>query len=146
MVRKTIQRSLTLEAVKKLNSHPTADEVYGEIIASYPTISRTTVYRNLNQLVESGELCKVTLVEGADRFDCRLDRHHHIRCMGCKRLFDVEMPQVPDLKNAVADKQGFDFIDFDIVFQGVCPACKKKNTKEELYGTSTAYGARADRG
>lgn len=144
MVRNTIQRTLTLEAVKKLNSHPTADEVYGEIIASYPTISRTTVYRNLNQLAEGGALCKVKLIEGADRFDCRLDRHCHIQCARCRRLFDVEMPELPDLSAAVSDEQGFDFIGFDIVFQGICPDCKKKNTKEELYGTSTAYGACAD--
>ena len=50
--RNTIQRSLVLEAVNRLHCHATADEVYEEIIKEHPTISKATVYRNLNLLSE----------------------------------------------------------------------------------------------
>ena len=56
MKRNTIQRALTLEAVQKLQSHPTADEVYAAVSAEHPHISRGTVYRNLNQLSEDGKI------------------------------------------------------------------------------------------
>ena len=58
--RNTIQRALVLEAVKTLHCHATADEVYEEIIKEHPTISKATVYRNLNLLSEMGEItCKL---------------------------------------------------------------------------------------
>ena len=50
--RNTIQRSLVLEAVNKLQCHATADQIYAEIVKEHPTISRATVYRNLNLLRE----------------------------------------------------------------------------------------------
>ncbi|MDD6142906.1 MAG: transcriptional repressor, partial [bacterium] len=65
--RNTIQRSLVLEAVNRLHSHATADEVYEEIIQEYPTISKATVYRNLNLLSEMGEIRRLEIPGSADR-------------------------------------------------------------------------------
>ena len=50
--RNTIQRTLVLEAVNALRCHATADEIYAYISKEHPTISRGTVYRNLNRLAE----------------------------------------------------------------------------------------------
>ena len=41
--RNTIQRQLVLSAVRQLQNHPTADEVYQEVQKNCPTISRATV-------------------------------------------------------------------------------------------------------
>ena len=59
--RNTIQRALVLEAVKTLHCHATADEVYEEIIKEHPTISKATVYRNLNLLSEMGEIRRLEI-------------------------------------------------------------------------------------
>ena len=67
MKRKTIQRALTLRAVQTMQSHPTADEVYEAVSAEHPNISRGTVYRNLNQLSEDGEIREMEVPGGADR-------------------------------------------------------------------------------
>ena len=45
--RNTIQRSLVYEAVNRLQSHATADEIYAAIAAEHPNISRATVYLSL---------------------------------------------------------------------------------------------------
>ena len=60
--RQTVQRSLVLEAVRASNDHPTAIDVFETVRGKHPSISRATVYRNLNVLAEpSGktdiELC-----------------------------------------------------------------------------------------
>ena len=54
--RNTIQRSLVYEAVNALQNHATADEIFALIAKDHPHISKGTVYRNLNQLVEDGEI------------------------------------------------------------------------------------------
>ena len=59
--RNTIQRQLVIAAVRFLADHPTAEEVYDRITMEYPDISKGTVYRNLNSLVESGLLGKVSV-------------------------------------------------------------------------------------
>ena len=45
----------------RLHCHATADEVYEEIIQEYPTISKATVYRNLNLLSEMGEIRRLEI-------------------------------------------------------------------------------------
>lgn len=122
--RKTIQSSLVLETVNRLQCHPTADEVYLEIVKQYPTISRGTVYRNLQRLCEMGEIRKREIPGGADRFDHLCHDHYHVRCINCGRIFDVDIEPIPDLEKSIRDAHGFSFTGHDIIFQGTCPECK----------------------
>ncbi|MDY4221047.1 MAG: transcriptional repressor [Candidatus Faecousia sp.] len=124
--RNTIQRSLVLEAVNKLHCHASADEVYDEIKKEHPTISRATVYRNLNLLAEMGQIRRLELPGSADRFDHICTDHCHIKCRVCGRLFDVDMDFVDGLEKGIRDAHGFDFNGYDILFHGVCPACKEE--------------------
>lgn len=93
--RNTVQRAMTLEAVRRLHAHPTAEEVYRQVAAEHPSVSRATVYRNLRQLAESGLLLKINTTDGADHFDHRCDAHYHAGCLRCGRVFDVELRQPP---------------------------------------------------
>lgn len=124
--RNTIQKELILNAVKDFHNHVTADEVYGMIQSIHPHISKGTVYRNLNRLADEGKIRKLEMPDGPDRFDHICTPHYHIRCRQCGRIFDVDMEVISDLADRVKDKHGFDFLDHDIIFKGVCPDCQKK--------------------
>lgn len=123
--RNTIQRSLVLETVNKLHNHATADEIYNEIAKEQPTISKATVYRNLNLLSQMGEIRRLELPGSADRYDHIPKRHCHVKCEKCGRIFDVDMDFVSGLESGIRDKHGFDFSGYDIIFHGVCPECKE---------------------
>ena len=124
--RNTIQRQLVIAAVRFLANHPTAAEVYDRITMEYPDISKGTVYRNLNSLVESGLLSKVSVPSGADRFDHILARHYHIKCTECGKFMNVEnFDYIPDMDEKVAAVTGYKMNHHDIVFSGVCPECQK---------------------
>ncbi len=124
--RNTIQRTLVFETVNKLQNHATADEIYDAIISEHPNISRATVYRNLNLLSEMGEIRKLEIPGGPDRFDHCVDNHCHVKCERCGRLFDVDMDYISGLESNIRDTRGFDFTGYDIIFRGICPDCKKK--------------------
>jgi len=124
MRRNTIQAALVLETVNKLQSHATADEVYQEIVREHPHISRGTVYRNLNRLAQAGKIRKIELSGGADRFDHLCHDHCHVRCEKCGRVFDVDMEFVSGLEKNIRDLHGFQFTGYDIIFRGICPACR----------------------
>lgn len=127
--RNTIQRELVLEAVTQLHNHPTPDEVYEYIHQEHPTISKGTVYRNLNFLTESGQLYKVPVPEAANRVDHTLQPHYHILCRICGKVFDVDMPYFENIMDEIEDVHGFDIEEHQIFFTGVCPECKKVELK-----------------
>ena len=131
MKRNTIQRTLTLEAVRRLQNHPTADEVYAEVSAGHPNISRGTIYRNLNQLAENGDIRVVKVPGGADRFDHVATKHGHVRCLFCGRVFDVDMDPVPDPEKLIRDPRGFQFFGYDLMFRGICPACAESRDESQ---------------
>lgn len=122
--RNTVQRDLVLQAVTALHTHPTADEVYLMITEKYPSISKATVYRNLNLLAEEGRIRKISVPAGADRYDFHAAPHYHIRCVRCGQVFDVDMPYQPQIHEKIRDTHGFFIQGHDIVFQGICPQCK----------------------
>lgn len=123
--RNTIQRTLVLEAVNTLQCHATADEVYEAIVKEHPTVSKATVYRNLNLLSGMGEIRKMEIPGGPDRFDHRCHDHCHVRCEKCGRVFDVDMEYVSGLEKGIRDTHGFAFTGYDILFRGICPDCRK---------------------
>jgi Fur family ferric uptake transcriptional regulator/Fur family peroxide stress response transcriptional regulator len=121
--RNTIQCALVLEAVNRLRSHATADEIYADLAREHPSISRATVYRNLQRLCEQGEIRRLEVPGGADRFDHLRHAHYHVRCTQCSRVFDVDMDYIPDLERFLRDRRGFTLTGHDITFRGVCPEC-----------------------
>lgn len=123
--RNTIQRALVLDAVNRLKCHATADDVYHMVISEHPHISKGTVYRNLKILSEGGEIQRLEVPGGADRFDHRCHNHYHARCLGCGRVFDVEMEDIEDLESKIYDVHGFTICGHDLMFKGLCPECEK---------------------
>ena len=129
--RNTIQRSLVLEAVNKLRCHATADQIYEEIVKDHPTISKATVYRNLNLLSEMGMIRKLEIPGGADRFDHICKEHCHVKCEKCGRVFDIEIPYIDGLDNLVENRNGFELTGYDILFRGICPGCRASSDGEK---------------
>ena len=125
MKRNTIQRSLVFEAVNKLQSHATADEIYEKVVTEHPNVSRATVYRNLKLLSETGYIRKIEIPGGADRFDHLCHDHCHVKCEKCGRVFDVDMEYITGIEKNIKDDRGFKFTGYDILFRGVCPDCQK---------------------
>ena len=125
--RNTRQRALVLEAVRSLHNHPTSADVYDAVREKHPSISRATVYRNLNVLTEQGEVLHIPVAGGADRYDFRCDCHYHAICRECGVVYDVEM-RSEGLLSSVRDTHGFLIEGFDIIFTGLCPDCA--NPKE----------------
>lgn len=123
--RNTVQRALVLEAVRSLHgTHPTSADIFEVVRAAHPNISRATVYRNLNVLAERGDVLRVEVPNGADRFDLHAEPHYHLRCEACGRLFDADMPYHADLADELADTHGFSVTGHSILFTGLCAECR----------------------
>lgn len=120
------QRESIRNYIANTTEHPTADMVYNSIRESYPNISLGTVYRNLNFLVDQGDVVKFTTGDGSDRFDSNTHQHYHFVCTKCSEISDIFM----DLKfiNNVNDSASSSFrgeiVGHNTLFYGLCEKCR----------------------
>ena len=121
--RNTVQRQIVFEAVQKLNTHPTIDEIYVVLHREHPSISKTTVYRNLRQLADGGFIRQISLPDGLERYDRSTVNHYHFNCKNCRNIIDVEIEYLTDINDSVQDKYGFQVDKHDVVFSGMCSKC-----------------------
>lgn len=123
----TEQRRCVYSALCGTTSHPTADQVYEMVRPVLPTISRTTVYRVLEALADSGLIQRVPHPWSAARFDGDAERHHHLVCRLCGRVFDLHDAKLSDLDVPRRRIHGFKIEDYSIVFSGTCTDCRHVN-------------------
>ena len=124
--RNTIQRDLVKQAVYDLRGHVTADELHEFLKSKHPSMSKGTVYRNLDILVDEGKVRKVEVPSGPNRYDFTLENHYHVQCIKCGDVSDVDMDEVCGLIEKIHDTHGMDFLSYDIAFKGICKKCKHR--------------------
>lgn len=129
--RNTVQKELVLGAVQSLRSHVTADMVYQFVVKDHPSVGKGTVYRNLNILAEEGAIKRILISNGSDRYDFTTADHYHVQCVECEELFDVDMDYIPDMESKIHDTHGIQFLDYDILFHGICKDCQNLMRKEK---------------
>jgi Fur family ferric uptake transcriptional regulator len=125
-LRMTRQRKVILEELRKLNTHPSADEIYEVVRHRLPRISLGTVYRNLEVLSELGEIQKLELSGLLKRFDWNTKKHYHIRCVRCSRVDDAPIAPLNKLDNELYGATVFEIIGHNLEFTGLCPECSRK--------------------
>jgi len=93
----TPQRVVILEAIYKLNNHPTADNIIEYIRESHPNIATGTVYKVLETLVENDLIKKVTTDKDVMRYDGIIENHHHLYCSECDLIEDYKDEELDKL-------------------------------------------------
>lgn len=120
-------------ALDFLRAHPhsTAAEVHSGISAQLPSLSMQSVHNVVNDLTEKGLLRRVD-VPGAARYETRTgDNHHHIRCVVCHRIEDVECVtgEAPCLFPGTHSSMPV-LLRADVTFQAVCSQCAEAWTSQ----------------
>ena len=123
--RKTIQQKLVCDALKELTGHPTAQDVHQKIQETYRGISVATVYSNLKQLVQNGQLRVLSFAGRADRYEMNLTQHYHIRCQQCGEVCDLPATGLHEIHAHIADASGYLVTGHEILFYGLCPTCQE---------------------
>ena len=126
----TVQRRAIFAAVLERDDHPTADGVFEVVQKRIPGVSRTTVYRVLETLVDLGVIRRVQSTGNAIRFDGKTHRHDHLICRQCGRMADLETPELNELPLPKGKPLGFQIDDYTVQFTGICPECRKKHKQQ----------------
>ena len=122
-LRMTRQRRVILEELCKVDTHPSADEVYAMVRKRLPRISLGTVYRNLEILAERGDIQKLELGCTLKRFDGETENHYHLRCIRCDRVVDAPVDFDVRIKHDLKSATAFKITGHKLEFIGICPEC-----------------------
>lgn len=125
----TIQRRVILEALAGRDDHPTADDIWEAVRVRMPDVSRTTAYRTLDTLVRLGLAVRICNPGSRVRFDAKTRRHHHLVCVTCERMLDIDVPALDKL--ALPVDKSFEITDYSVHFRGVCAACRRTRGQQK---------------
>lgn len=117
------QRQLILRALGSGNAHFTAEEVYTRLKADNPQLSLATVYRNLNALSDKGQVRRIRVPGGADRYELVARDHDHLVCERCGRMVDVPSADLAEAERGAEEATGAVVFGHALLYRGLCPQC-----------------------
>ena len=103
--KRSSKREQILNVFLRQEGHLSADDLFDLIRREDQRISRATVYRTLQWMVEAGIARKVDFGEGRFRFEhsYRQPRHFHLICKSCSRSFEFLSSDIEALVEEVAN-------------------------------------------
>lgn len=115
-IQPSAQRVAVAEYVLETDEHPSADQVWARVRASFPLISRATVYNTLHLFVERGLLRELVLAEGRVVYDPHVAPHHHFIDDRTGVIEDVPWDAI---RVADVDKlEGYHIHEYQVVLRG----------------------------
>jgi Fe2+ or Zn2+ uptake regulation protein len=115
-IQPSAQRVAVAEYVLFTDAHPTAEQVWMEVRARRPSISRATVYNTLNLFVKNGLLRPIQLSEGRVGFDPNLERHHHFVDEASGAVLDIPWDALEVRR--VDGLRGLEVWEYQVVLRG----------------------------
>ena len=127
----TPQRLCILRALLELNTHPSAEEIYDQVLLVSPTTSLATIYKTLDTLRDMGEVLEIQPGDGRQHYDgVRPHFHPHVICTRCGEIRDVDIDGLIGLPGLAQSESGYEIHAQRVEFYGLCAACQQKETTE----------------
>ncbi len=133
--RMTPQREQILKVFIETNSeHLGAEEVYRYLLNKRINVSKATVYRTVDLLVELGFLRRLQFDEGVYRYELvdKQNKHSHFICNSCGKIYEFKNELSPEFVMReyidLLNENGYIIEEFDIKFRGICPKCSEKQS------------------
>jgi len=124
--RLTPQRMMILSAIENSSNHISAEEIYTQIVAKYPNVNISTVYRTLELLKRLGLVIQTDLGEGRVRYHpAEKGHHHHLVCQECGAIIELDEWLLASLKSALLQEYKFNADLRHMAIFGRCVNCGK---------------------
>lgn len=128
----TAQRELVLREILSSHNHFEVDGLFVRLYAKSANISRATVYRTLNLLVQGGFLQEVISRERHSHYENIVGhRHHdHLACLDCGKVIEFRNAGIENLQDEVCKKHDFEPYGHRLEISGFCRSCQTKKKRE----------------
>ena len=142
--KRSSKRDLIVNVFLRQEGHLSADDLVDLIRAEDHKISRATVYRTLQWMVEAGIARKVDFGEGRFRFEhsYRHPRHFHLICKQCNRSAEFLSSDIEGLIEEIAAARGFAARQSVLQIYGTCDECQTGRRQPTAGATTEQLFAR----
>jgi Fur family ferric uptake transcriptional regulator len=128
--RVTQQRRMIVEDVFAQHDHFNADELCDVLQKAGRDVSRPTVYRTLNEMVEAGLLRKMTIgSRSVYELDYGYPQHDHLYCEKCDKLMEFQSEEIVRIREQVAREFSFRVSGHRFIVYGICDECQKRTRR-----------------
>jgi len=117
----TPQRLCVLEILEKCG-HATLDDIEKLTKEKFPTLSLSTIYRNINEMVKNNIVSEIKLSNKKEHFEILKDKHAHLVCKVCGTIEDFKIP-TDALIEKVEYLSGAKVIKDTLSFEIICKDC-----------------------
>jgi len=124
--RLTPQRVMILSAIEASDDHISAEEIHAQIVAKYPQVNISTVYRTLELLKGLGLVTETDLGGGRVRYhSADKGHHHHLVCEKCGAIIDIDESTLARLQDVLLHRYNFSARLSHLAIFGRCADCNK---------------------
>jgi Fur family transcriptional regulator, peroxide stress response regulator len=127
----TPQRVAVMRALINSGDHPRAETVFAQVRGEHPSISLATVHRTLETLCAIGEARKVTPLHDSARYDGNTAPHHHLVCIRCRKICDIDVPEFNNLLQGRHNLGGFQLLGCSVEVHALCKDCRTAGATRE---------------
>lgn len=124
----TPQRQIILKTlIDHAEKHLSAEELHFVVKQKDPEIGLATIYRSLDIFTDLDILHKIDFGDGCDRYelsDNEAHNHHHLICIKCGRIIEVNDDLLDTLETWIEKKTQFHITDHQLKFFGYCKHCQ----------------------
>jgi Fur family ferric uptake transcriptional regulator len=123
--RLTPQRIMVVDALHSVETHISAEEIFGKLKEKYPYANISTVYRTLELLKELVLAAQIDIGDGIARYHAREhSKHHHLVCNKCGMMIDLSESELIPLEKALLKNCGFKADLKHLAIFGTCASCR----------------------
>ncbi|WP_331774920.1 Fur family transcriptional regulator [Sulfurospirillum sp. 1612] len=123
----TPQRLCILNTLEECG-HATLEEIQQIINEKFPTLSLSTIYRNINDMIQKEIVSEVKISNKKDYFEIAKENHVHLVCDECGRIEDFKI-EADDLIDQVEKRSQSKVLSEILTFHVICKDCLKKMRK-----------------
>ena len=122
----TPQRVAILKEIIKDKGHRESEEIYFAIKSSKTHVSRATVYRTLDILVQNNFVRKLNIGDGRERYESKINslHHDHLICEICHNIIEFVDQDIEKLQDEIANKYQFSLTRHVHQLFGICKECR----------------------
>lgn len=124
MKRRTKQRAAVEDLLRSTEDFRTAQQLHAELRQAGSGVGLTTVYRNLAQMAQAGDVDVLLGEDGEARYRaCSTEHHHHLVCRACGYTVEVQAGAVERWALRTAADNGFTEVSHTVEIVGLCNSC-----------------------
>jgi len=122
----TPQRVMILSTIENSDNHISAEEIYEQVVARYPKVNISTVYRTLELLKQLGMIYEMDLGGGRVGYHPEgRGHHHHLICRKCGAVINVNESVLFPIQAILLQAFNFDAELRHLAIYGLCENCRE---------------------